>query len=685
MRKNFTATVLAVLATVGIPGSAAARELSPEEAFSRVRFGSQFKSASITRHDVRLAHSEEDDGHASFYVFDMCEENGFLIVSADDQFVPLLGYSFSGKFDYSDMPPSLRWWLGEYRREMRETRSLNRPVSGNPGCHHAADDYPEISPMLTTTWNQDAPYNNLCPDDGQGRSVTGCVATAMAQVVAFHRWPETTGIGSHSYYWNGRNLMFDYDSTVFDWENMLDNYDGSATERQCEAVATLMYGCGVSVDMMYSSYMSGAYSHLIGDALTDYFGYDSAASYLMRDYYKPDEWDGMVYNELAHGRPVIYAGAGDGGGHQFVCDGYGEDGYFHFNWGWGGYCDGYFRLSALDPIDVGIGGGSGGFNYNQSVVVGVGRPGEVEYSRIYPVVLDGGFATAGYEQNDSLLEVAFVSDRDDSGFYNFSEKRWAGYMGVRIEDENGGVSYAEGSEVEFPAGSVEGFYGIGGYYVSIDLDGFLPGKYAVTPVFRSYEGEWSDIHCLSYCVGVVEMEIEENGVASLRQGMRTENYTVKVVDFHTEHEILVSDEFNRFYFTVENGENPFDDYIILNVKMEDNASDIMLLSFPVSLDAGGREEYEYEYMFYAPDGSYEIYFSNPYDEMISDVYTVVVGKRDNGSQEGVELPEMDDSFDVYTIGGTCVARAIDRNTVFSLPENIYILRGRKGAVCKMRR
>lgn len=228
-------------------------------------------------------------------------------------------------------------------------------------------------PLMTTKWNQSPYYNALCP----ANSVTGCVATAMAQIMKYWNYP-AKGTGFHSYnHPTYGTLSANFGGTTYQWSSM-PNTVNSANN----AVATLMYHCGVSVNMDYSPQSSGAY--VIQDsptpqacseyALKTYFGYRSTLQGVQRNNYNQTQWINLLKIELNAGRPVLYAGFGSGGGHAFVCDGYDNNNFFHFNWGWGGSSDGYFQTSALNPGSLGTGGGSGGFNSDQQVVIGIQPP-----------------------------------------------------------------------------------------------------------------------------------------------------------------------------------------------------------------------------------------------------------------------------------------------------------------------
>lgn len=310
---------------------------------------------------------------AAFYVFNVENEGGFVIVSGDDRTAEILGYSEHGSLTLDDAPENVKWWLSEYEREITYLLTSDNAIVAQP---RKAADNQKIPALVKTQWDQTAPYHNQCPTIGGTRCYTGCVATAMAQIMKYHQWPATTGRGSHSYTWNGQTLSMNFSTTTFDWKNMLDTYTSSASTTAQNAVATLMYACGVSVNMDYGTNASGAYSGDAAVALRQYFDYD--ATYVSRDNYSAAEWNELVYNELAHQRPVFYSGSSTTGGHAFICDGYDANGYFHINWGWGGWCDGNFLLSNLDSQ-----GDGNGYNSAQYIIYGIRPLDRVQVNGIY--------------------------------------------------------------------------------------------------------------------------------------------------------------------------------------------------------------------------------------------------------------------------------------------------------------
>ena len=324
--------------------------------------------------DVTLA-----TGFSNVYVF--TTENSFVLMAADDRVQPILGYSLNGPFDIENIPDNKRAWIEGYSNEIQyaidhQTRATSEVtqqwrdlVEGNLNVGRATT---AVSPLLQTQWNQTSPYNMLCP----GGSVTGCVATAMAQIMKYWNYPEH-GIGSHSYtHATYGELSADFQSTTYDWANMLNTYSGSSTQAQKMAVATLMYHCGVSVDMNYSPNFSGAGAAIVAEALKNYFNYSPETVFHDRAEYEDAVWINMLKADLNVNRPVWYCGVGSGGGHAFVFDGYNSSNYFHVNWGWGGYCDEYYSVDNLNPGPNGPGSGSTGvYNDSQGAVFGI-RPSE---------------------------------------------------------------------------------------------------------------------------------------------------------------------------------------------------------------------------------------------------------------------------------------------------------------------
>ena len=326
---------------------------------------------------------------SGLYVFNVNANDGYVIISSDDRTTPVLGFSDTGSFDPDRMPDNMRAWLQGYADEIAwlqqhgSTASSPKKARKKVGSH--STDY--IAPLLSTTWNQGEPYNNLCPEyedpqNGTLKCATGCVATAMAQVMKYFEWPTdpTQPIPGYTSPRCNHNLP-ELPATTFDWVNMKDDYSGGYTEAEANAVATLMQYCGWSLNMNYGP-SSSSNTYNVETALKTYFGYSSTAKTVIRSAYTYANWTDLIYHELANARPIVYGGQSAGGGHEFVCDGYKFDSesgtdFFHINWGWGSLSDGFFTLSALDPDQQGIGGSSStdGYHYGQDAVIGIQKAG----------------------------------------------------------------------------------------------------------------------------------------------------------------------------------------------------------------------------------------------------------------------------------------------------------------------
>lgn len=464
MNKHFLFIAVIVMAMT-VP-FASAKQIGPQQALEIARQFSttdtKLKSAvpaSPAQMQVVYTASSQsgkaaaDGENGLLYVVDRGDNAGYVMVAGDDVVVnPVLGYSAAGEFDYDKAPDNLRWWIGEYVRLIEYAAAHGMTVAATPTFDTSLD------PLITTHWNQDAPYNDLCPwlDEGY-RAYTGCVATAMAQVMNYHEWP-VQGTGSHTYTdvkGCGQTLSANFGNTTYRWDLMRNDYvDGSWTAEEAEAVATLMYHCGVAVDMMYMPDASGAYSHDVPAALVNYFGYAKDIIHRDRDYYTQSEWIEMMKADLDAGRPVYYHGQSTGGGHAFVIDGYNTDGYFHVNWGWGGLSDEYYQLATLDPYSgQGIGGAISGFAYSQGAIFNMHRPTGNE-------TVTPDFRMSGLTLSDGATSAETVKG---SSFYFYINKvinyqplaSFGGYFGIAFEDDNGETVlsfYTEVANIDYGKG-----------------------------------------------------------------------------------------------------------------------------------------------------------------------------------------------------------------------------------------
>ena len=318
----------------------------------------------------------------AYYVFNAQANDGYVIVAGDDRVPAVLGYSDNGTFDPADVPPAMQSLLDGYAAQidaLPDVMPAPQQVSRTP-----------IRPLIKSIWGQGEPFNYYLPytrtttSDGVTRAwhaKTGCVATAMAQVMYYHKWPsgttQTIPAYTSSTNKNGVTLTFDRPAmpvTTFNWDAMKNAYNTTdSTNASGKAVALLMEYCDQALRMQFYASSSSAQTNEIPAALISYFDYDATVRYVRRISYTTTEWENLLYSELQAGRPVVYRGDKNPGGHAFVCDGCDASGLFHINWGWNSLSDGYFLLRDLNPDAQGIGGSDGecGYIYDQGMVIGI--------------------------------------------------------------------------------------------------------------------------------------------------------------------------------------------------------------------------------------------------------------------------------------------------------------------------
>lgn len=336
------------------------------------------------------------------------QQGGFVIVSNDDTNAPVVGYS---EQEANLDAPELLWYLNAANQAL-----LSRTASAT-----ASENKEPIEPLLKTLWGQDTPYNNLCPTERENANViypTGCVATAMAQVMYYHQYPEK-GTGNITYSFQDRILSADFNNTYYQWRLMTPTYKkGQYSDESALAVATLMYQCGVSIKMQYNVGGSGAFSYNAATALRKNFGYHENLQIHYRDYYTAKEWINKVYNELKAGRPIIYTGVDENnGGHCFVVDGYDQNNFVHVNWGWDGMNDGYYDIALLNP--------SGNkFSQGQTMLTGVDKPtANIEHHS--EIVTEDNFKVTKLGSSKLLI--------NDGKYANLSDQDFTGLLGVVLE------------------------------------------------------------------------------------------------------------------------------------------------------------------------------------------------------------------------------------------------------------
>ena len=363
-------------------------------------------------------------GFQEFYIFTRDSEEGFVIVAADDCVQPILGYSTNSRF-ITPLPDHVYSFLNRYEQEISFYKENNISATNEISMlwesllagTYTPKSTTSVTPLLQTTWNQAPLYNNLCPGDGNDHAVTGCVATATAQVMKYWGWPHT-GEGSHSY--TDGNFGYqsaDFSATTYDWDQMPNALTESSTPTQVAAVATLMYHIGVAVEMNYDYDGSGAvlsdYNPSAEYALKNYFQYDFTMHSVSYDNVTDNEWISILKNELDADppRPILERGQSASGGHAFVCDGYNEDDLFHINWGWGGYCDGYFAHNGLNPNGSGIGGNQEhAYNIDVGILIGIMPRGAYQVTTYSADNTMGSTTGDGFFNSGSTIDIMATAE-----------------------------------------------------------------------------------------------------------------------------------------------------------------------------------------------------------------------------------------------------------------------------------
>jgi hypothetical protein len=423
-----------------------ARRLRPEEVQEKASRKWQELTPLRADKNLQLAYIGTD---SLLWGYEVGEEEGFIVIAGDDRARAVLAYGLNGSLDEEEMPENLRGWLNFYEQEIRRLPEDEAEA--------VVQDLPtlrgEVGEVLleTPSWDQLNPYNNFCPTDIKTwkRTAAGCVATAMAEVMYFHRWPEYGSGGSlYAYVDNRRQDLYESFMVWYDWNNMLTTYvTDEWTESQANAVARLVYHCGRATDMNYSASGSGAMSFAMQRALVNHFTYRADCRLAFRDLYGKEEWEEMIRQEITQQRPVLYSGTGSSGGHMFVVDGFREDGFFHINWGWSARSNGYFVLSALNPVEQGTGGATdgsdSGFNTNQDALLGLAPSmtgeGEPTQWEIFFTYLGNQEELPGLYANTDRIEKERSFKLYYSGLLNYGYRTYTGHFIFAVVDGAGRI------------------------------------------------------------------------------------------------------------------------------------------------------------------------------------------------------------------------------------------------------
>ena len=393
----------------------------------------------------------------SYFVFPNANSKGFTIVSGDDRLPEIVGYSSLGSYDENNLPEGFVSFMKAYQNlynkvnlgDAEALKNLAEIKAWRNKKNASAASTSAVAPLLgNIEWDQTSPYNNMCPRyDSVHVAATGCVATAMAQVMAYYKYPKQLKADIPGYVnrWNGIPMeipTITQEEGIYDWDNMLPKYnkEANATQQQKDAVAKLMYHCGAAVRMSYGPESGAAVSS--SSKLAKYFGYDADLMMdLSRSSFTLDKWMQIIDTELAAGRPVLYGGQSSENGHQFICDGKDENGLYHINWGWSGNQNAYFDLSILNPEKGGTGSGSAadGFNRYCTMTIGIAPdngvvdaplaqiPSISVYEADY-VVITKGTRKSKSDKFEFTQQVTFV---------NQVKQAFKGFLGLGILQKDG--------------------------------------------------------------------------------------------------------------------------------------------------------------------------------------------------------------------------------------------------------
>ncbi len=389
----------------------------------------------------------------AYYVFPNGEGKGFTVVSGDDRLPEVVGYSDKGTYDEENLPSNYVGFMKAYEEMVGQLDNGDSRASASiaeaKALRSSGYQQPIVAPLLgSIQWNQIIPYNKMCPMyNSTNRSVTGCVATAMAQVMMYYQYPKILQADIPAYVTRTKYLSIPQinKGERYDWNNMLPQYASyeplNYTDAQAAAVAKLLYHCGVACEMDYGP-SSGA--NVTPGILSTYFGYDSDLMQdLNRDVFTLAEWSQIMDKELTAKRPILYSGQSSDGGHEFVCDGSDGNGLYHINWGWGGYQDGYFDVTILNPDKGGAGSGSAPDGYNQScsMIIGIAPDnGKVDEPlvEVAPVVMLGsGYSTLGFFKSTRAKVTDTFRVITNNLLSNQSAKDFTGYFAYGIQQADG--------------------------------------------------------------------------------------------------------------------------------------------------------------------------------------------------------------------------------------------------------
>ncbi len=579
MKRLVLTVQLVMLAVTCAVADPVGRSQAMETASAFLQERGQVIGTATTARRLSPAKSSESDG-LPYYVFN-ASDGGYVIVSGESTTQQIIGYADQGTFEYDEAPEGLKDLLAQYAEQVSLIQS-GLAKAASVSTEEAS--WATVAPMITTTWNQSSPYNYYMSSG----YVTGCVATAMAQLMNYWECP-ASACGEIPAYTSSTGVAYDaLAATTFNWTNMLDSYSGSYTDDEAKAVGLLMEYAGHSVQMTYGT-TSGAAASLIPSALSSYFGYDDEAVCIWRDSYSTADWHDMIYHELSNGRPMEYSAfSEEGSGHSFVCDGF-QEGYYHINWGWGGSLDGYFLLELMETGEGGI-GGNGTYTYSQGAVVNIAPDGKLTD----PIELPNFEPVSMYMEDDKvIIKCLQYGDIEDYPYIMFAVYNEAGnlcaYAGI-------GTIAIGSNEVYYqcPTSDITNY--IGTNYSQSTTD----ATYTLTPIYYSDQSNvFSDGTYL-------KLVYDADGAATATVLPELESTTVELVSASEKLFVNYAGSVT-FSFTNPNDSEVNDVYVLRAIKDGATHSETTM---QVYLSAGETEETTF---YYTPSAtgkvSYQLYNS----------------------------------------------------------------------------
>lgn len=406
--------------------SAEVVDYAKAEAFAK----KYFASGKVTPVNARtVAATSSATEPEAFHIFNN-ENGGWVIIAGDDVAAPVLAYSPTGSLDMAGIQEntSMNAWLGTVKVRIKEAKAKNAAPSKAWTGGARMSGYGSGKVIETALWGQGSPFNNLCPLDGGSKSVTGCVATAMSIVLRHHQYPAhgTGTLPSYTTRTKGIKVEgYSIDDHFYEWDLMPYDQRSFTTDAQRNAVAQLVHDCGVMVQMDYTANSSGAFSEDIIPALAEHMGYTKTARLISRSSVSNDQWLEMIAGEIDNGRPVLYSGVSNDGGHQFVCDGYDGKGNVRINWGWTGSCNGYFSVSYLGDNNSGV------FSNYDNAIFGLKPAGSSDPGYVPDLnFIDGGISVSGDIVKGTPFKVSI------EGLANLGAEKFDGNLAIFLADRN---------------------------------------------------------------------------------------------------------------------------------------------------------------------------------------------------------------------------------------------------------